>query len=484
MLKITADDFTNRSAIDIIDGALVLAGGTFENRGTIFAGLGSVGVGVTIDVVSGSVDLGYVDLVNRAGETIKDEIQSATSATPLTGTLSDFGGSDRIIFPNLLYSSADTATYDNGVLTIADDGTTIASLTVEGSYAPGFFHIGEYLPGGFGIEIVACYCRGTMILTPAGEVAVEELRIGDSVTTYAGQARPVKWIGRRSYDGRFVAGRRDVLPIRFRPGSLGPNVPHRELCVSPHHAMFLDGALVPAELLVNGVSVVQEDVVETGRVFPCRARDHDVLIAEGAPAESFVDRDSRQMFHNAAEFAALYPERDGTVMPSCAPRLEPGAELLRIRAEIDARAGLRAASAGALLGHLDEVRPDRIAGWAFDPSNPGQPVTLLVELDGRVIGPVLAVRHRADLERAGHGSGRCGFEFAGLGLATRARMLRIVRESDGAELAGSPVLIPAAVRQMHMDGGGREAAEFLLREALRLAGAEVQRWSPSAGMAR
>ena len=190
------------------------------------------------------------------------------------------------------------------------------------------------------------------------------------------------------------------------------------------------------------------------------------------------------MFQNAAEFAALYPERGSTVLPSCAPRLEAGVDLLRIRAAIDARAGLPAASAGTLLGHLDEVRPDRIAGWAFAPADPGRPVTLLVELDGRAIGPVLAARHRADLERAGHGSGRCGFEIAGLGRAARARMLRIIRESDGAELAGSPVLIPAALPQLRIGGGGREAAEFLLGEALRLAGAETQLRSPTAGMAR
>ena len=35
---------------------------------------------------------------------------------------------------------------------------------------------------------------------------------------------------------------------------------------------------------------------------------HDVIIAEGALAESFIDDDSRGMFHNAHEYRALYPD--------------------------------------------------------------------------------------------------------------------------------------------------------------------------------
>jgi hypothetical protein len=63
---------------------------------------------------------------------------------------------------------------------------------------------------------IACYCRGTHILTGKGEVAVEDLAIGDAVVTASGQARPIKWIGRRSYGGRFIMGRNDILPICFK----------------------------------------------------------------------------------------------------------------------------------------------------------------------------------------------------------------------------------------------------------------------------
>ena len=145
---------------------------------------------------------------------------------------------------------------------------------------------------------VACYCRGTLIGAEGGEIAVEDLAIGDRVMTQSGP-RAIKWIGRRSYTGRFVMGRKDILPICFKVGSLDDNVPSRDLWISPHHAMFLEGVLIEANDLVNGVSVVQAESVNEVEYFHIELETHDVIFAEGAPSESFVDDGSRAMFHNA-----------------------------------------------------------------------------------------------------------------------------------------------------------------------------------------
>jgi hypothetical protein len=185
-----------------------------------------------------------------------------------------------------------------------------------------------------------CYCRGTMISTLRGEVAVEDMAIGDRVVTAAGRLRSIRWIGHRTYDGRFIAGNREVLPIRVAAGALAEGLPRRDLWVSPEHALFLDGVLVPVRLLINGVSISQAESVERVDYFHIELETHDVIVAEGAPAETFLNSDGcRAVFHNAGEYAALYPEDSAPSSRFCAPRLGAGsAELEAIWTRLAARA--------------------------------------------------------------------------------------------------------------------------------------------------
>lgn len=184
----------------------------------------------------------------------------------------------------------------------------------------------------------ACYCGGTLILTVCGEVAVEDLAIGDTVVTWDGERRPIRWIGQRTFAGRFLAANPRVQPIRFRAGSFGSALPRRDLLVSPEHAMFLDGLLIPARCLVNGTTVIQERCLDRVDNFHVELDSHDVVLAEGAPSESFMDDDSRGMFHNASEFDVLYPDA-GRPDGFCAPRVEQGAQLEAIRQRLAGVAG-------------------------------------------------------------------------------------------------------------------------------------------------
>jgi hypothetical protein len=184
------------------------------------------------------------------------------------------------------------------------------------------------------VDTVACYCLDTLIMTASGEAPVEMLEIGDMLKTASGAYRPIKWIGRRSYAGRFLAGNQGVQPIRFHAGSLGNGLPCRDLLVSPEHAMLLDGLLVPARCLVNGSSIVQERGLKQVDYFHVELDTHDIILAEGAPSETFLDDDSRGAFHNAHEFAALYPD---TPSPGgfCAPRVDGGPLLAAIRQRLN-----------------------------------------------------------------------------------------------------------------------------------------------------
>jgi microcystin-dependent protein len=182
-----------------------------------------------------------------------------------------------------------------------------------------------------------CLCRGTLVLTPRGEVAVETLRIGDEVTTASFAVRKLLWIGQRSYEGAALQNQSGIHPVRFRAGSLGGGIPRRDLLVSPDHAMLLDGVLIPARCLVNGATILVETDLAAVDYFHLELATHDVLLAEGAACESFVDDDSRQFFDNAAEFAQLYPDAV-SCRDTCVPKIESGPLLAAIRRRLDGAA--------------------------------------------------------------------------------------------------------------------------------------------------
>jgi VCBS repeat-containing protein len=301
------------------------------------------------------------------------------------------------------------------------------------------------LPTFSNIEVdtgIACYCRGTLIEVARGQKSVEALNIGDKVRTASGALRPIKWIGRRSYAGRFIMGRSDILPICIKAGALADNVPARDLWVSPNHAMYLSGVLIEAKDLVNGVSIAQTAQVESVEYFHIELETHDVIIAEGALSETFIDDDSRGMFHNACEYETLYQKERSAPAHYCAPRLNEGYEVEAVRGRLALRAGLvradNAPQLGALRGYIDLVSPTGIAGWAQNSDVPDAPVCLDIFTGGELIGQVLASAHREDLKRAGLGSGRHGFTFTPpAGTVFSPEAVEVRRSLDGAALKRS-----------------------------------------------
>jgi glycosyltransferase involved in cell wall biosynthesis len=250
-------------------------------------------------------------------------------------TITGFSGNDVL---DLASTTATGATWNNNVLTITTTDAPI-TLQVMGNYAADAFFVHPDGSGGTDIDLVPCYFAGTLILTDQGERPVETLAIGDLVITANGSARPIRWIGRRSYGGRFDK-RKHLQPICIKAGALDDGVPRRDLWISPHHAMFLEGVLIEAQDLVNGATIVQADDVERIDYFHIELDTHDILIAEGAPSESFIDDDSRGIFQNANEYKARYPNSPITPAVYYAPRAAFGAELERARRRIAARAGI------------------------------------------------------------------------------------------------------------------------------------------------
>jgi hypothetical protein len=169
---------------------------------------------------------------------------------------------------------------------------------------------------------------------------VETLAIGDLVLTVEGEARPIRWMGRQTVSTRFADPLR-VLPIRIQAHALGENIPARDLLLSPDHAILVQGVLVQAGALVNGVTITREArVPERFTYHHVELADHSLILAENTPAETFVDNVDRLGFDNWAEHEALYGHLPGIVeMPR--PRAKSHRQVPRaLREFLAARSGL------------------------------------------------------------------------------------------------------------------------------------------------
>lgn len=260
-------------------GGFGTVNGSVDNEGVIIAASNVSGTPATLDATGNVSGIGAM-LIEPAAELVLGgtvgagqliaffpgapggSTLEAVKTFAMAGTIGYFGGADTIDLPNVPFDSATLAPpdYSNGTLTISNtDGTVLDTLDFFGAYVSSDFTLSSDGHGGTDIttDHVPCFVLGTRIATARGEVAVEELMIGEAVVTYSGELRPIRWIGRRSYDGQFIRGNAKVLPIIVVAGALADGVPARDLWLSPQHALLLEDVLVPAECLVNGASVAR-----------------------------------------------------------------------------------------------------------------------------------------------------------------------------------------------------------------------------------
>lgn len=156
-------------------------------------------------------------------------------------------------------------------------------------------------------DFVTCFAAGTGIATALGDRPVEELRIGDRITTADGRQVPVKWIGRQTILTRFRGDRARL--IRIRKGALAEGQPNADLTVTGDHGMVLDGYVVNASALVNGQSITRvplSALPERFTVYHVETEAHGVILANGAATETYVDYVARSSFDNHDEYLALY----------------------------------------------------------------------------------------------------------------------------------------------------------------------------------
>ena len=146
-------------------------------------------------------------------------------------------------------------------------------------------------------RIIPCFAPGTVIATPKGERAVEDLRVGDRVITRDNGLQEIRWIGRRDLAGAELLQAPHLKPVLIRAGALGRGLPERDLLVSPNHRVLLNNektalyfedreVLASAKHLTNLEGV---DAVDTGAISYIHFMfdQHEVVLSNGSWTESF-----------------------------------------------------------------------------------------------------------------------------------------------------------------------------------------------------
>jgi uncharacterized membrane protein len=262
----------------------------------------------------------FVTAISGDGATVAGYYE--TSSNAIVGFVEDVAAG---VYTDVSDPSADDSAFR---------GTRAEAISADGTTVAGYYTTSSGDNVGFIATDVACYGRGASILTDRGEAAVENLTVGDLVVTASGEARPIKWIGRREVDCARHPEPKKVWPIRVSAGAFGEGKPSRDLWLSPGHNIEIEGVLAPISALVNGKTVAQ---IERSRIeyWHLELEQHDIIFAEGLPAETYLDTGNRTAFVTGGAFIEAHPDfKPKHWAETCLPLVHEGPQVVRARVRL------------------------------------------------------------------------------------------------------------------------------------------------------
>lgn len=365
--------------------------GTFENAGTVVGGMANGTLGDAVSMSSTQPDGQGVSVIVDPGAVFQGTVLAdipppghggiatldlaGTTASTLSGFGSQFLNFDELVFNpgatwtvEALLSGIDGAVQTSG-FTLGDalvlQGESITSLryvsganevaltigstqdviqVINGTYAGDQF-VSSFADGNSTItlEPIACFAEGTRILTPKGEIAVEDIGIGDEVVVHGGGTASIKWIGYRRMSLEQHSSPNLARPVMISADAICDGVPRADLFVSPDHGLYLGGCLIAAKDLLNGHTIRQTAWAEV-TYFHIELETHGVIYANGTPAETYLDTGNRASFENneVSNVIDLHPDfgAGGRERFSCAPFLTHGPLVESVRSGLLARASI------------------------------------------------------------------------------------------------------------------------------------------------
>ncbi|MBE7620805.1 hypothetical protein GL297_14440 [Komagataeibacter sp. FXV2] len=307
----TANGGTINISGDNIITALSGTNYTIENGGTI--NLGTVST-AEISALSGTgITFG------TGGGTLV--VTPASGVDVLTfNNISGFGNAGATIeIPGASYVT--NATYD-GTNTSITTNTGI-TISVNGDYTPsqntlyqqdsdGNLYISASSANSSGTTgVLVCFLPGSMVRTPTGDVAVEDIRIGDTVValdcgTNTQALREVVWTGSQTVRVRpHLPDDESGYPVRILKDAISDGVPYKDMLITAEHCLFLDGKFIPVRMLVNGRSIFYDRSITSYDYHHIETAEHSVITVDGMLTESYLDTGNRHGFRQAGNVVRI-----------------------------------------------------------------------------------------------------------------------------------------------------------------------------------
>ncbi|KXV62618.1 hypothetical protein AD949_10170 [Acetobacter orleanensis] len=301
------------ASLGTVDKPVWVQGGTINmaKNSTLFAQPGiSYSSAVTINVDPTTVNTVYIndsgDKAN-AGNVVLNGVSQNTI----------FGIANLTAKPvSAVYTpNSDDTSYTLTVKLTNGQTVTYGSITPAAGYVPSTTKIVED-PSNHGWLIedgnfTACFLSGSMIRTPNGDVAIENISLGTQISVFDWKnnrevTRSVVWVAKAHTTARSSVPVDEAgYPVRVLKNAISDGVPYKDMLITPEHCLFFEERFVPVRMLVNGRSIFYDTSITSYDYYHVETEEHSVITADGMLTESYLDTGNRSSFRQEGAVAAL-----------------------------------------------------------------------------------------------------------------------------------------------------------------------------------
>ena len=182
---------------------------------------------IILDYNGGLADPDTVVLVDGAEMTFTVEF---SGTLPFSQTLSNVNGFDLRGAAMMIITTEDGQRY----FFLTDGSASFATMDAFPNGAQAIENIDTTT------NVLICFSVGTLIETPDRQAKIEDLRVGDMVSTLSGP-RKLCWIGVRKISADELQDNPHFRPVVIKKDTFGAGRPASDLSVSPNHRILLSG---------------------------------------------------------------------------------------------------------------------------------------------------------------------------------------------------------------------------------------------------